>query len=198
MQHYDLTDPSHLESLVVFIQENNDIAMVWMAPPCSTASKARERPLKHLEKMGMSIPKPLRSKEQPDQLDGLGGINKIKTETANMWYDAVHVIATTCHRLGIFVVVENPGNSHFWATSPIARLLFFFLPCRARHDSSDGRSRLHTIRTQFKRNKRSRPWGKQTKQATKQQNTTPKPNKKPQTRQPAKPSPKIEITQVKR
>ena len=29
--------------------------------------------------------------------------------------------------------------------------VFFFLPCRARHDSSDGRSRLHTIRTQFKR-----------------------------------------------
>ena len=28
---------------------------------------------------------------------------------------------------------------------------FFFLPCRARHDSSDGRSRLHTIRTQLKR-----------------------------------------------
>ena len=27
----------------------------------------------------------------------------------------------------------------------------FFLPCRARHDSSDGRSRLHTIRTQLKR-----------------------------------------------
>ena len=85
--------------------------MVWMAPPCGTASKARERPLKHLEKLGMSIPKPLRSKEQPDQSDGLGGINKIKTETANMLYDAVHVIATTCHGLGIFVVVENPGNS---------------------------------------------------------------------------------------
>ena len=73
--------------------------------------------------------------------------------------------------------------------------IFFFLPCRARHDSSDGRSRLHTS-AKFKRNKRSRPWGKQTKQATKQQNATPKPNKKPQTRQPAKPSPKIEITQV--
>ena len=123
IQHYDLTDPSHLDSLVIFIQENkDDIAMVWMAPPCGTASKARERPLKHLEKLGMSIPKPLRSKEQPDQLDGLGGINKIKTGTANMLYDAVLVIATTCHGLGIFVVVENPGNSHFWATSPIARL----------------------------------------------------------------------------
>ena len=33
---------------------------------------------------------------------------------------------------------------------------FFFLPCRARHDSSDGRSRLHTIRTQLKR---SHSWG---------------------------------------
>ena len=61
IQHYDLTDPSHLDSLVIFIQENkDDIAMVWMAPPCGTASKARERPLKHLEKLGMSIPKPLR------------------------------------------------------------------------------------------------------------------------------------------
>ena len=89
------------------------------------------------------------------------------------------------------------GDVLMWALSALLRC-FFFLPCRARHDSSDGRSRLHTIRTQFKRNKRSRPWGKQTKQATKQQNTTPKPNKKPQTRQPAKPSPKIEITQVKR
>ena len=28
-------------------------------------------------------------------------------------------------------------------------IFFFFLPCRARHDSSDGRSRLHTIRTQL-------------------------------------------------
>ena len=123
IQHYALTDPSHLESLVVFIKENkDDIAMVWMAPPCGTASKARERPLKHLEKLGMSIPKPLRSKEQPDQLDGLGGLNKVKTETANILYDAVNVTATTCYNLGIFVVVENPGNSHFWSTSPIAIL----------------------------------------------------------------------------
>ena len=44
-------------------------------------------------------------------------------------------------------------------------LLFFFLPCRVRHDSSDGRSRLHTIRTQFKRYKRSHTWGKQPKQS---------------------------------
>ena len=40
----------------------------------------------------------------------------------------------------------------------VRNVLFFFLPCRARHDSSDGRSRLHTIRTQLKR---SHSWGKQ-------------------------------------
>ena len=83
IQHYDLTDPSHLESLICFIRENkDDIAMVWMAPPCGTASRARERPLKHLERQGLSVPKPLRSKDQADQLDGLSGLDKIKTETS--------------------------------------------------------------------------------------------------------------------
>ena len=88
IQHYDLADPSHLESLICFIKENkDDIAMVWMAQPCGTASRARERPLKHLERQGLSVPKP-RSKDQPDQLDGLGGLDKIKTETANILYDS--------------------------------------------------------------------------------------------------------------
>ena len=127
IQHYDLTDPSHLESLVVFIQENkDDIAMVWMAPPCGTASKARERPPKHLERMGMSIPKPLRSKEQPDQLDGLGGINKIKTETANILYDAVHVIATTCYNLGIFVVSFLVNIAYCQTSKRVQGALCFF------------------------------------------------------------------------
>lgn len=111
IQHYDMTDPSHLDSFLVFIKENkDDIAMVWMAPPCGRASKARERPLKRLEQLGMKIPKPLRSKDQPDQLDGLGGVDKIKTEAANILYEAVRDIGTLCF------------NSHFWATSPIDQL----------------------------------------------------------------------------
>ena len=123
IQQYDLTDPSHVESLMVFIEENrDDICMVWMAPPCGTASKARERPLKRLEKLGMKIPKPLRSTAQPDQLDGLKGLDKIKTEAANILYEAVATIATRCYELSIFVVIENPGNSHFWSTSPLKRV----------------------------------------------------------------------------
>ena len=123
IQHYDLTDPCQLESLLVFIRENkDDIAMVWMAPPCGTASKARERPLKHLEKLGMKVPQPLRSKEQPDQLDGLSGVDKIKTEAANILYEAVKDIAIECYKRGIFTVVENPAGSHFWNTSPIQQM----------------------------------------------------------------------------
>ena len=123
IQHYDLTDPSQVESLLVFIRENkDDIAMVWMAPPCGTASKARERPLKHLEKLGMKVPQPLRSKEQPDQLDGLSGLDKIKTEAANILYEAVKDIAIECYKHGIFTVVENPAGSHFWNTSPIQEM----------------------------------------------------------------------------
>ena len=47
-------------------------------PPCGTASKARERPLKHLEQLGLKVPKPLRSRDQPDQLDGLEVLTKSK------------------------------------------------------------------------------------------------------------------------
>ena len=111
-----------LESLICFIRENkDDIAMVWMAPPCGTASRARERPLKHLERQGLSVPKP-RSKDQPDQLDGLSGLDKIKTKTANILYDSIRCIAETCVALNIFFVIENPGNSHFWTTTPVLRL----------------------------------------------------------------------------
>ena len=45
-----------------------------------------------------------------------------------------------------------------WLTSPLVpnclitvEKVFFFLPCRARHDSSDGRSSSHTIRIPLKR-----------------------------------------------
>ena len=57
------------------------------------------------------------------------------------------------------------------------RETFFFLPCRARHDSSDGRSRLHTIRTQLKDltregNKKQQKTPNNTKQKTQTKNTT--------------------------
>ena len=98
------------------------IAYVWFAPSCGTASRARERKQARLEKMGHALPGPLRSEMQPDQMDGLSGTDKLKTEKANMLYDAIYTLATVCHTNNVGFAIENPGNSHFWNTSPIKQL----------------------------------------------------------------------------
>lgn len=116
---FDLADPDDLERLVQFLEESADsILGIWIAPSCGTCSRAREKRLVSLEKAGVKTPIPLRSLEQPDQLDGLSGLDKIKVEKANMLYDAVYVIASLACSLGIFVGIENPTNSHYWNTTP--------------------------------------------------------------------------------
>eukprot|EP00435_Cladocopium_sp_Y103_P058116 s1087_g20.t1 len=120
---FDLTDPDDLESILNFIDEAADcILMIWIAPSCGTCSRAREKRLPQLEAMGYKVPGPLRSVLQPDHLDGLSGVDKIKVEKANMLYDAVLVIATRASELHIFTAIENPTNSHYWNTSPMRTL----------------------------------------------------------------------------
>ena len=120
---FDLTDPSDLESLLQFIDEAAGcILMIWVAPPCGTSSRAREKKLPKLEATGAKVPVPLRSTQQPDQLDGLGGLDKVKVEKANLIYEAVYKIASRACMHKIFVALENPTNSHYWNTSPMKAL----------------------------------------------------------------------------
>ena len=120
---FDLTDCDSLQSLLDFIEESADsILMVWIAPSCGTCSRAREKRLPELEARGGKVPKPLRSVAQPDHLDGLSGVNKIKVEKANMLYDAVLAIAVRAAELHIFCAIENPTNSHYWSTTPMQTL----------------------------------------------------------------------------
>ena len=123
IQCFELEDPTQVAALADFIStEHNNIAYIWFAPSCGTASRARERKQARLEKMGHVLPGPLRSEMQPDQMDGLSGTDKMKTEKANMLYDAIYTLATVCHTNNVAFAIENPGNSHFWNTSPIKRL----------------------------------------------------------------------------
>ena len=123
IQCFELEDPAQVEALADFIStEYNNIAFVWFAPSCGTASRARERKQVRLERMGHILPGPLRSELQPDQMDGLSGTNKLKTEKANLLYDAIYTLAIACHRHNVGFAIENPGNSHFWNTSPIKQL----------------------------------------------------------------------------
>jgi hypothetical protein len=71
----------------------------------------------------VEIPVPLRSETQPDQLDGLDGTNKIKVEKANQLYSAVEQITRTACKACIFTGIENPGNSHYWGTTPMANII---------------------------------------------------------------------------
>ena len=123
IQCFELEDPTQVKALADFIAtEHNSIAYVWFAPSCGTASRARERKQARLERMGHVLPGPLRSELQPDQMDGLSGADKLKTEKANLLYDAIYTLAVACHKNAVAFAIENPGNSHFWNTSPIRML----------------------------------------------------------------------------
>ena len=121
---FELEDQTQVDELCKFLKEEADnIAAVWIAPSCGTASRARERKLPQLTRLGVAEPIPLRSKSQPDQIDGLEGTNKLKVEKANMLYDAVEQIAQTSCKAQIFTAIENPGNSHYWGTTPMLNLV---------------------------------------------------------------------------
>ena len=103
--------------LQIITIEGSRIALVFISPPCGTASKARERPIKSSLLAGRNQPLPLRTKDKPDQKDGLCNTDKVKIELANQLYDAVSTIVLQCDRLGLWVLVENPRNSLYWDTS---------------------------------------------------------------------------------
>ena len=121
---YDLNEQDQLDALCDFIQRHKDrILWAHFAPSCGTASRARGRPLPKLERMGIKIPKPLRSDNQPGGLDGLSGVDKIRAETANITYDSTCTLIKLCHSLAIALSLENPENSMFWEIPVVKGLL---------------------------------------------------------------------------
>ena len=72
----DLTIEPQLELLNDIIEaEKHRLLMIFIAPPCGTASRARGRPIKSSLLRGRRAPVPLRSDLQPDGLDDLKGID---------------------------------------------------------------------------------------------------------------------------
>ena len=77
----DLTIANDLKLLMQILSaERHRILLVFISPPCGTASKARERPIAEHLLQGRPQPLPLRSTDKPDQKDGLSGLDKFKTE----------------------------------------------------------------------------------------------------------------------
>lgn len=106
----DLTASAGQE-LLWNILRRPDVGDVHLAPPCGTASRARE-----IHRKKGPSPRPLRSTRHPDGLPGLRGINRTRVQQANVLYRLTGEIVKFCILNSISVSVENPARSHFWAT----------------------------------------------------------------------------------
>ena len=83
--------------------------VVFLAPPCGTASAGRS-----IELPGENAPRPLRSFEEPDGLSTLHGLDLLRVSAGNIFYAfTVEIVETFCLR-NILCMAENPRNSLFW------------------------------------------------------------------------------------
>ena len=90
---------------------------VHMGPPCGTASKARNIPIKQkLRKKGAPNTQPLRSSLHPLGFPWLKGLNKVKVEAANALYEFSSRLAKLCNDFSVLFTIENPANSLMWET----------------------------------------------------------------------------------
>ena len=119
----DLTKSGQLDTLIQLLRsEKDNILRLWIAPPCGTASRAREKPLPPFVKAGLKVPVPLRSDAFPDGLGKLSATDKQRGEESNQLYEQVTTIVREALKLQLHVAIENPTNSLYWETSFFAPL----------------------------------------------------------------------------
>ena len=110
----DLTGPDAYNILHDIIL-NCNVVYIHAAPPCGTASRARNRPISaELRMQGAPQPPPLRSSAFPLGLPNLSTINRTKVDAANAIYELVVKIVRLCIARNLPFSVENPDSSFFW------------------------------------------------------------------------------------
>ena len=121
---HNLATDQGFENFMELLEANKgSIKVVYMSPPCGTASRAREIRRRKPNSEGKIIdPKPLRSDAHPDGLPWLKGIAKEKVRIANVLYANMVRLAEWCDQNGIAWAIENPSNSHMWETMAFRRL----------------------------------------------------------------------------
>lgn len=118
----DLTLPRHSATLGAFLSMA-ELTFVHFAPPCGTASRAREKSLPESISRSLSkVPLPLRSNLFPLGLPGLKGDDLSRVNAANVLYSTTAELCTGLHSLGKLFSVENPHNSLMWETPYFKRL----------------------------------------------------------------------------
>ena len=113
----DLLLASHRQLLWKWLRAPGLVA-VWLAPPCGTASRAREIPLQ-----GDQEPRPLRTSDNPEGRPDLSPEETDRVQKANSLYRITAEIWTFCLQHDILAVIENPYRSFFWHLPEIAAIL---------------------------------------------------------------------------
>ena len=126
----DLTSHEN-QRLVLSWLERPEVIGVFAAPPCGTATAARQIQLEPYQ----HGPPPLRSVDMPDGLNDLTGDALIRVSFANMLYSFVAEVMDRCSELGKPCAIENPRNSLFWLTTPMVERKHTHLDCVQDHQA---------------------------------------------------------------
>lgn len=119
----DLSKKSSRRFLKKMIQSGK-VAVMPMAPPCGTSSRARERPIpKRLRLKGVPQPRQLRSAKFPLGFEWLRGTDAMRVKLANQCFETVSEVFKECVFQGVFTFIENPANSRMWDIPYIRELM---------------------------------------------------------------------------
>ena len=123
----DLADDEAVQYLISLLTKPGAVFYLHCAPPCGTASRARERRLSFaLRKRGVKEPKPLRSSSHPHGLPHLQGVELRRVTTANSVYRNVAAVCRAALKAGCYVSIENPSRSYMWETEWMLSLIAEF------------------------------------------------------------------------
>lgn len=125
----DLANDESVSQLLKLFDTLETLVFVHVAPPFGTASSTRGKKLKRAaSKQGAQSCRPLRSKQCPEGLPGLGDIEQTKVSVANSIYKNICKFLEVLPD-SVIICIENPRRSHFWSTkwvkSVISKKRFF-------------------------------------------------------------------------
>jgi hypothetical protein len=112
----DLTTPEGEELLMSWLNMPNVVG-IFLAPPCGSASRARQIPLKRKFGSKRNGPRPLRTDQFPNGIPNLNPSELSRVSLANQLYHLTAKLVKWAVEFGIIFVVENPQFSLFWATT---------------------------------------------------------------------------------
>ena len=99
--------------------EQENVVGIFLAPPCGSASRARQIPLKRGRGKNSHGPLPLINRDDlhPNGKPNLSFRDRQRISLANKLYHLTSQLVAWANSVGCIVCVENPQFSLFWATT---------------------------------------------------------------------------------